>query len=601
MSKEVRLPSLQFIQNAILDVVLRFPATMLAAVTATCALFILIEAEEKASYAKIWMLGQLGLPLLTALALFAESRRWTGARYYGLLAGGIGALVGYYFTLELDGETAEYRTMPRYLGFMLIAHLGVAFAPYLNRRRAEDFWAFNKELFAHFVTAAVFSGIIWGGLSAAILAVVELFGLVVSFNIYARLFALVGGLFLTTYFLHHVPRNFEFEEKTTHYSALFRNLCKYILIPLVILYFLILYVYGAKILLNWELPHGWVSSLVIGFSIAGIFTYLLNYLLPRYDSAPAVRLYHRWFWWVLLPLVALLFVAIGRRILDYGVTEERFVVAHTGVWLFVTALYFAISRTDNIKFIPISLAVFAAVAVLGPFNAFTVAQHSQVRELEKLLVAAGRLESGKEKTSLLPVSTETSARIRSTLDFLETRDALHLIQPWFDLPLDSLPEAPNYVGRPLTDRILYALDIKTEQLEKAEVIYVQPNAQVSSGNIRGYHTFYKLDIAADSDPPGAGKYAAITENGAGLAWREKKGTRWTNLEVFDLRAQMKDWTEKSQYGSFILPDGGEVLDFNGPRAEMRLILFSLAIRKEGTQPKLQSINGLLLVKDKQSR
>jgi hypothetical protein len=601
MSKEVRLPSLQFLQKAMLDVFLRFPATMLAALTATCALFVLIEVEEKAPYAKIWMLGQLGLPLLTALALFAESRRWTGARYYGLLAGGIGALVGYYFTLDLDGEAAEYRTMPRYLGFMLIAHLGVAFAPYLNRRRAEDFWEFNKELFAHFVTAAVFSGIIWGGLSAAILAVVELFGLVVSFNIYARLFALVGGLFLTTYFLHHVPRNFEFEEKTAHYSALFRNLCKYILIPLVILYFLILYVYGAKILLNWELPHGWVSSLVIGFSIAGIFTYLLNYLLPQYDSAPAVRLYHRWFWWVLLPLVALLFVAIGRRILDYGVTEERFVVAHTGLWLLVTALYFSISRTDNIKFIPISLAVFAAVAVLGPFNAFTVAQYSQVRELEKLLVAAGRLESGKGKTAIMPVSADNAARIQSALEFLERRNALDAIQPWFNMPLDSLPAPARFSTRPRTAGILYALDISTEQMNYASSIYVNPNTQVSRGNIRGYHTFYRLDISKDTDPPGAGKYVAMADDSRGIVWREKKGTRWTNLEVFDLGAQIDQWAKKSEYGQFTLPDGGEVLDFNGSRAEMRLFIFGLTLEEDGVQPKLQSINGLLLVKDKQSR
>jgi hypothetical protein len=598
MSKEVRLPSLQFLRQAAIAVVLRFPATMLAAVTGTFALIMLMEEKGEDFYARLWMLGQLGLPLMTALTVLAESRRWTGVRYYGLIAAGILALFGYYFVLDIERGTTEYVTIPRYFGFMFIAHLGVAFVPYLNRRSVDDFWEYNKELFAHFVTAALFSLIIWGGLSAAILAVVELFNLNVDARIYAELFALVGGLFLTAYFLHHVPGNFEFEEKTAHYSALFRNLCKYILIPLVILYFLILYVYGAKILLTWELPHGWVSSLVIGFSIVGIFTYLLNYLLPRYEPAPAVQLYHRWFWWVLLPLVILLFVAIGRRIIDYGITEERFIVAHTGLWLFAAGLYFVISRNDNIKFIPISLAVFAAVAVLGPFSAFSVAKRSQAGELEKLLIATGRLENGKEKASLVPVSKEDAERIQSTLEFLESREALNLIQPWFAVPLDSLPDVPRYNGRPLTSRIMHALDIEPEQSVYDNTIYVNPNRQVSSGNIRGYHTFYRLDIHEDTDPPGSGKYVAIAEDGLGLAWREKKGTRWTDLETFDLRPQMKEWAQKSEYGSYYLPDGGELLDFNGPRAELRLVIFGLSIRDDGNQIKLSSINGLLLVKDK---
>ena len=56
---------------------------------------------------------------------------------------------------------------------------------------------------------------------------------------------------------------------------------QFILIPLLIIYVVILYFYCAKIVINWQLPRGWVSYLVLAYSIVGIFALLLVHPLKE--------------------------------------------------------------------------------------------------------------------------------------------------------------------------------------------------------------------------------------------------------------------------------------------------------------------------------
>src|SRR5690606_24507962 len=119
---------------------------------------------------------------------------------------------------------------------------------------------------------------------------------------------------------------------------------QYILIPLAIIYLLILYAYSAKILVEWNLPNGWVSMLILWYAVFGILAILLAYPLRDDTDNPWVRLYSRFFFVGLLPLILLLFIAVGVRIGDYGVTELRYYVVLLGIWLMMMALYFIFSK-----------------------------------------------------------------------------------------------------------------------------------------------------------------------------------------------------------------------------------------------------------------
>lgn len=591
----MKLPSLSFIAGAFLNVCKRFPSTMLCALTGVIALITVIENSDDDPWIKIWIISQLGLAFCTGLTVWAEARRMAPKFSWALQAGGLGILLLYYFCFDINEKTVEFSGMPRYFGFLICAHLLVAVAPYLNRLPVADFWEYNKQLFANFIIGVVYTLILNSGLSLAILAVNELFRLQIDAKIYMHLFVVLAGIFNTVFFLAHFPAEFQFTDRDKAYNVVFKNLCQYILIPIVGLYFLILYAYSIKILVTWNLPHGWVSSLVLGFSMAGIFTYLINYLLPDYTESKIVHAYRRWFWWILLPLVALLFVAIGRRIADYGITEPRYFVALTGSWLLLLCLYFLWSKQDNIRFIPISLAVFILIGVVGPLSGFEVTKRNQTGILQRLLEQNGRFAQGKLKFGGNPLAGTDADRIYTGMEFLERRDALNRLDNWlpasFKPELDSAGSYENYVAR-LAD----SLNIRSgyAAIQEIRSISVYPDSRtVVSGDIGGFRSFHRLELYVPAEiKPGEN---GIGFNASGTALTRYDKTGKTVVDSFDMTLKLREWKSKSGPDSYYaLPAGTEVIELKGAKTTGRLFLQELRFKADSFR--IEYLNGILFLK-----
>jgi len=545
-------------------------------------------------------MAQLGLALCTGLTVFAEARGWDRWRNWGIQAAGLAVLAAYYAVFDMDAPALESVHLPRYFGLLAIAHLLVAVAPYLNRAAVADFWEYNKQLFANFVVGAVYAHILFAGLALALLAVNELFHLRIDGKMYAHLFVLLAGVFQTSFFLYHFPRRFAFEEQERSYNVVFKNLCQYILIPIVGLYFLILYAYSVKILLSWNLPHGWVSSLVLGFSVAGIFTYLINYLLPDYSDNKIVHAYRKWFWWVLLPMVGLLFVAIGRRIADYGITPERYFVAHAGVWLLAMCGYFLWSKTDNIKFIPISLALFALVSVVGPFSAFSVSERNQVSILQELLERNNRFEGGMLKKGGDAVLPEDADRVHSILVFLSRQDALRRIGPWFPVPIDSIATDTSKYGyynrATALAEWLHAAPQGVASYENTFVSVYPRQRPTQSGNIAGFRTFHQIQLyggEAATNASDTKQTAILSADGKALLLLSTDGKIVTDsLELADA---MRTWTTAAGPENYYsMPDSLDVVELRGRKFNARLYVQEARFDKK--ELRIQSLSGLLFVK-----
>jgi hypothetical protein len=422
---QMKLPSIPFLASAFADVFRRFPLVMAAAVIGTGTMMYMLESDNSAAekdIMKLVLACSLSLSVFLCAALVVE--KWQLKTPMQLLPHfvALAMAVLYYFSLNwFDFDSIQ--TPIRFIGLNLAAHLGVAFIPYLDNSATNDFWEYNKRLFGNFMVGAFYALVIFTGLSIAILAVNELFNLDIDGEIYAHLFVVIAGVFNTAFFLAHFPKQFDFSAQVDEnqvvatsvspYTTSFKNLTKFILIPIVLIYFLILYAFSTKILVTWQLPEGWVGKLVLGFSVAGIFTYLLNFMLVEYDDSALVKGFRKWFFYVLLPMVALLFVAIGRRISDYGVTEPRYVVATAGVWLLLVSLYFIVSKKDNIKSIPISLAFFSLLTVLGPFSAFRASERNQTSRLMAILEKNNLLKDGKVVPAADTLSNEDAAQLRA--------------------------------------------------------------------------------------------------------------------------------------------------------------------------------------------
>ncbi len=594
----MKLPSLELLADAFVAAFRRFPAALSCAVVGSLALMAVVEQENHANeefLGRIIICAVLGLAFFTGLAAYGESHGWPEKRHFIGIVLGLVALVGYFLWLGRDGDNNPLDDVegPRFAAWLAVTHLWVAFAPFLGRPyNVADFWEYNKQIFARWLTGGMYTVVLWAGLSGAILAVNELFDLNIQWKIYLHLWFLLAGVFNTAYFLFHYPKDFEFDQSETAYTGIFRNLCKFILIPIVGLYFFILYAYSGKILATWNLPHGWVSSLVIGFAAAGIFTWLLNFQLPKYDSGSIVNRFHKWFWPVLFPMLALLFVAISRRIWDYGVTEERFFVAHAGAWLTLCCVFFVIVKSEDIKFIPLSLAAFILVAMYGPFSAFESTKRSQTHQLKTLFEKNGLLVDGKVKPAAQKIAGEEAERMRNILYLLERKKATTPVEKWFDTPVDSLE------GYGFATKIADYLHIgynTTPDNKKQFSLYAGDR---KTGEIAGYQEFFKLELspARSTDEAQTARHFELDSAGQNLILRN--GT--AELDRFPLAEPLRKWVAMRQgEDSYInLNEGDNTTLLSGKTQAAKLFVEQADIEQRGDTLGLNSLNGMIFLKKK---
>jgi hypothetical protein len=602
----MRLPSFDQIGRAVFGALMRFPFTLAAAIAATYAVMWIIEDGDDAAR-QLWMTAQLGIPLLLACEISSKNPllRW------GLPVLGLGLLAIYFTTLQVNDPGFEYRGLPRYLSLLTAAHLLVAVVPYLNTRSIADFWTYNKALLANWLTGAAFAFVLYLTLALAILAVDQLFSLHVNNKVYAHLFVLLAFLFVTLYFLHHFPSIWEDVPDERPYSRGFSVLCKYILIPVILLYFIIVSAYLIKIMLQGSLPQGYVGYLVLGFAFVGILTYLLNYRLPEIDTDALPRWFKQGFWWLLLPTVVLMLVSIGRRIIDYGFTEPRYAVATAGLWLLGMCAYFLLSKKDNIKVIPISLALVCVFVVLSPFNAFNVSEKSQLNELKALLEPNDRWANGKMKPSDTPMLETSARRTSSILEFFDRRERLHLLEPFLPYPIEALPETAtaynnvrrleewlhlgNLIHADQQDIVFYITGIASESQNRAPI----------GVNINGYKEYYllKRDAPEVPSPLSEGeKYMILSKDKQALEYYGFQKGDSQLIERFDLGHLTNGWIKgQIANGSTYIPVNSTTINYlKGQQFDLMLYLTDaeIIIDTNSEKPKLEYLNAGIFVRPK---
>jgi phosphoglycerol transferase MdoB-like AlkP superfamily enzyme len=171
-------------------------------------------------------------------------------------------------------------------------------------------------------------------------------------------------------FLAFAPRNFTdpitAREEGDFTMRAVAALVKFVLVPLLLVYTAILYAYAIKIVLAWELPTGTLGSMVVDYLLVGAATLLLGYPV-RETGGTLVRLFWRyWVWLAALPVV-LLFIAVSRRIGDYGLTEDRYLMVLVGVWALILAAIRVLRGGDfDLRLVPGVLALLLLAASFGP-------------------------------------------------------------------------------------------------------------------------------------------------------------------------------------------------------------------------------------------
>ncbi len=389
----MRLPSIGFVVQSARASAGRFPYVLAASLVAAYAAMSLVNSHgESADKVRLLLPAVLGLSLLFALTLLAERR--VNAPLARAAVPMLGVLVLVAVWAAWPGWSTPVQAL-RYAQLAVAFHLLVAFLPYAGYAEANGFWHYNKGLLLRFVTAALYSAVLYAGLALALVAVDKLFGIHIPGETYPRLWIVIAFVFNTWFFVSGVPRGLEQLESWNEYPTELRMFSQYILVPIVAIYLTILTLYLGKVLITRQWPSGWIGYLVSSVASVGTLSWLLVYPLEAQPEYAWVKRFTRGFYLVLLPSIVMLWFAIGKRVAQYGITEPRYFLIVLSVWLAGIAVYYSVSRSRSIKLIPASLAGVALITFAGPWGAYSVSRASQTGRLEGVLVRDAMLANGK--------------------------------------------------------------------------------------------------------------------------------------------------------------------------------------------------------------
>ncbi len=423
----------------------RFPLVILAAIGAaifaTYLAHIDFDSELGAdALVPVLIVCILGIPLFFWLRVLGERLNWTSRTQIVAGLTGVAALVGYYLILPAPVKGADVTT---YLLLIAAAHLIASFAPYFGRPEEENaFWQYNKILFLRFALAALYSVVLFIGLTLAIAACETLLDIDFDDEIYAQLWFWVAFVYNTWFFLAGVPRDLRSLQEVRDYPTGLRIFTQYALIPLVVIYLLILYIYTGKILVEWNLPEGWVGYPVIGVAVTGVLALLLVHPIRQQAAHAWIVTYSKIFYWALYPLIVLIGIAIWTRIGEYGITEKRYLVAVATAWLLGITLYFTFKRAKDIRIIPISLCVVTLLSAVGPWSATATSRRSQLNRLRELLIAEEVMVGGVIDSTPKRVEFERRQEISNIVNYIYNLHGLDRISDWYARP-EVLAESPR--------------------------------------------------------------------------------------------------------------------------------------------------------------
>ena len=561
----LRIPSLKTLTYGIEQVVRRFPLVVLVAALKAAMLYTLIESPQTTPeyplYIRLVLTLFLALPLFLSLHLVAERRQWRRAILAAGVAGVVALLALYFFTISPDPIQRDYY---RFGMFLVCAHLLVSFAPFVGYDEPNGFWQFNKTMLLQFLTATLYAGTLYIGIIIAVETVRFLFDVSFTTKIEFDLFVWIVGFFHTLFFLNGFPAKLETLESQKGYSPGVKLFTQYVLLPLEVVYLLILYGYSAKILIQWQLPQGGVAYLVMAFSVAGIFALLLLY--PIRDSAEErwIRIFTHRFYLALFPLIVLLGVAIFRRIHDYGITENRYLVAALAVWLTGITLYFLVSKKGDIRWIPLSLCVASFLLAIGPWSIFGYSRQNQAARFGELLEKYDLLNDSGQLTGKATLPADDYERLISGIRYFRNRKEIDMLSPYFV----SLPSSENQsmVANAMEKRLGEAVDARAIQTGRAaNVRYSLPNAETLYGtDIRGFDYLLILDVYGDVVREQGVWRIETTEQGGKLTVL-KNGQQVTTWDMAARTAQIEQ-----QYGANAFEISSELLTFTGPGVRLSL-------------------------------
>lgn len=405
-------------QEGLQSIVQRFPMTLFFTIASCLSLMclnhdLLFDGQTKQLEFLLVFYPLTATILSLMLHLWTEDMRqrlkawgWQGVLHALWLA------LCIYWATEYELSIGQSIAAGTCVGAMFVGWFTLPFAQQANDRPAINFLI---RLMGSGIIAAGTSLVLFLGILLLIQSFKYLFNMDIENTLYADTAIVCFTLVAPLLFMFQLPKD---EQKYSQYNWLqhkFGNgIIHYLLIPLHLAYVITLYLYAAKILVTWELPNGWVSTLVSVLMLLTVIILFLLYPIHQQGQAkPVDRLAVRYLPIIVLPLLVLMSVGIGRRFSDYGVTIQRLYLLLFNLWCYAVCIGLIVCRSRKVMWVAWSFVAILLLVSVFPVNVSSYTHNRLQKQVRELLA--------KHNMTKFPISSKTYTTLLKQVGYQQAK------------------------------------------------------------------------------------------------------------------------------------------------------------------------------------
>ena len=359
--------SIKALRESMVNVTRRFPAACAFAFLLAFALIIMVLREEYRGVAIYYFTAGFLLSLM--LSLWAEEYHCPKVLWTVTIAAHALLLIDAIILWNSVSTRFNYELYIARSAVYVALILGILFLSFYKEKNDVKAWNFTRHMVIALMLTFLIGGVMTAGIEGLLAGVENLFDIKIDSKLYLIIAILFGQLLPMLMLLSRVPEGESKHDESIITSRFLTGTTRYLFIPLVACYMLVLYGYLTTILISWELPKGPISWLVstMMFGIIAI-EFLLYPAMRSEDSKTFERWVVRWFPILALPLVILMTVGIVRRFSDYGITVNRLYILTLNLWFYVVCIGLYVSKARRIHWIPLSFGAILLLTSAQPMN-----------------------------------------------------------------------------------------------------------------------------------------------------------------------------------------------------------------------------------------
>lgn len=383
----MKLKFISTLKESLISVAKRFPVALAYIVALTVLLFEMICQEEEH-----WiMLYFLSAGFLFSLMIHLWGEEIEDKRtFWSVMA--IGNILLAIDAFYLNSITPEHNVNPIILARIAVYvafTIGCIYLQFWKNKDDMESSYFGLEFVKNILTVVSVSIIMTIGLEILFFGSLQLFNISYegewAIKVELAIAVIMLQFLASVIILSRIPQGEIKHNRDIELSKFYISVLRYLFIPLIICYMVVLYVYMFKIILTWELPQGTLTKMVSIMMFGLSIIIVLLYPVIKKGGNSYERFVARWLPLIALPLVILMTVGIVRRLSDYGITANRLYVLTLNIWFYLVCIGLFLSRTRRIYWVPVTFGILFLLSSAQPLNYIEIEHRIVKNRLNELL------------------------------------------------------------------------------------------------------------------------------------------------------------------------------------------------------------------------